>query len=85
MRVWAEPETGGEAYIPLANDRRARSKAILANVAQRFGMDGGGGGGGSRTITVIVKDTSGRVLRREMIDDALGRGVQQSTVSAAYP
>lgn len=38
MRLWAEPETGGEAYIPLAQSKRARSKAILANVASRFGM-----------------------------------------------
>lgn len=36
-RVWAEPETGGEAYIPLASSKRQRSTAILDNVAQRFG------------------------------------------------
>lgn len=37
MRVWAEPETGGEAYIPLAPAKRARSTAILASVAKDFG------------------------------------------------
>jgi hypothetical protein len=37
MRIWAEPETGGEAYIPLAPGKRARSSAILAEVAARFG------------------------------------------------
>jgi hypothetical protein len=37
MRVWAEPETGGEAYIPLAPGKRDRSMAILADVADRFG------------------------------------------------
>lgn len=36
-RVWAEPETGGEAYIPLARSKRTRSTAILDNVAARFG------------------------------------------------
>ncbi|WP_225976713.1 MULTISPECIES: phage tail tape measure protein [Corynebacterium] len=36
-RVWAEPETGGEAYIPLAASKRARSAAILDEVAGRFG------------------------------------------------
>lgn len=36
-RVWAEPETQGEAYIPLAGAKRARSKAILKEVARRFG------------------------------------------------
>ncbi|TFC92038.1 MULTISPECIES: phage tail tape measure protein [Cryobacterium] len=37
MRVWAEPETGGEAYIPLAGAKRGRSTAILADVADQFG------------------------------------------------
>lgn len=37
LRVWAEPETGGEAYIPLASSKRARSTAILEEVASRFG------------------------------------------------
>ncbi|MEW1677839.1 hypothetical protein AB0O47_32075 [Streptomyces noursei] len=36
-RLWAEPETGGEAYIPLAAAKRRRSKAILEEVARRFG------------------------------------------------
>jgi hypothetical protein len=37
LRVWAEPETGGEAYIPLAASKRARSVQILDEVADRFG------------------------------------------------
>ncbi|HEX4816707.1 MAG TPA: hypothetical protein VFV66_28530 [Nonomuraea sp.] len=37
IRVWAEPETGGEAYIPLATSKRSRSEAILGEVADRFG------------------------------------------------
>ncbi len=36
-RLWAEPETGGEAYIPLAPGKRRRSEAILDQVAQMFG------------------------------------------------
>lgn len=36
-RVWAEDETGGEAYIPLAQSKRGRSTDILADVAGRFG------------------------------------------------
>lgn len=39
-RVWAEPETGGEAYIPLAPSKRARSMDILSEVANRFGVGG---------------------------------------------
>ena len=38
MRVWAEPETGGEAYIPLAPAKRERSMSILQQVAGDFGM-----------------------------------------------
>lgn len=37
MRVWAEPETGGEAYIPLAESKRGRSTSILSEVAEQFG------------------------------------------------
>lgn len=37
MRLWAEPETGGEAYIPLAASKRGRSTEILSRVAQKFG------------------------------------------------
>jgi hypothetical protein len=37
MRLWAEPETGGEAYIPLAESKRPRSLAVLEDVAERFG------------------------------------------------
>ncbi|MFH9426255.1 phage tail tape measure protein [Streptomyces sp. NPDC017529] len=36
-RVWAEDETFGEAYIPFASSKRARSKTILEQVANRFG------------------------------------------------
>lgn len=37
-RVWAEPETGGEAYIPLSMAKRARSAKILRAVAEMFNM-----------------------------------------------
>ncbi|MER7759476.1 hypothetical protein [Streptomyces sp. NPDC097619] len=36
-RVWAEPETGGEAYIPLNPTKRKRSAEILDRVAAMFG------------------------------------------------
>ncbi len=38
LRMWAEPETGGEAYIPLSVAKRTRSTAVLAAVANRFGL-----------------------------------------------
>lgn len=36
-RVWAERETGGEAYLPLAASKRPRSVSILKQVAGMFG------------------------------------------------
>ncbi|WNM74419.1 tape measure protein [Gordonia phage BearBQ] len=36
---WAEPETGGEAFIPLAPGKRGRSTSILATVADMFGFN----------------------------------------------
>ncbi|MFG3439940.1 hypothetical protein ACGF0J_22055 [Nonomuraea sp. NPDC047897] len=53
IRVWAEPETGGEAYIPLAMSKRARSEEILSEVAERFG------GRFYRTMPVSRTPTSG--------------------------
>ena len=39
FRIWAEPETGGEAYIPLSPMKRARSEEILGIVANKFGKE----------------------------------------------
>ncbi|MBK3575979.1 phage tail tape measure protein [Streptomyces sp. MBT65] len=39
MRVWAEQETQGEAYVPLASSKRPRSKAIVEEVVRRFDGD----------------------------------------------
>lgn len=36
-RVWAEPETGGEAYIPLAPSKRERSLSIWRQVGHLLG------------------------------------------------
>lgn len=36
-RVWAEEETGGEGYVPLALSKRARSLQIMHDIAGRFG------------------------------------------------
>jgi TP901 family phage tail tape measure protein len=38
MVQWAEAETGGEAFIPLAPAKRARSMEILSQVAGAFGL-----------------------------------------------
>jgi len=38
-RVWAEPETGGEAYIPLSPAKRPRSRVIAEETVRRLGGD----------------------------------------------
>ena len=44
-RIWAEPETGGEAYIPLAESKRARSLDIWRETGRRLGVQGFADGG----------------------------------------
>lgn len=44
-RVWAEDETGGEAYIPLARQKRTRSLQIWAETGRRLGVGGYANGG----------------------------------------
>ncbi|RII94561.1 phage tail tape measure protein [Clavibacter californiensis] len=44
-RVWAEDETGGEAYIPLAASKRARSLEIFKETGRRLGVQEFANGG----------------------------------------
>ena len=50
IRIWAEPETGGEAYIPLSQSKRGRSLAIWQEVGKRFGVYADGGVVGGKTV-----------------------------------
>ncbi|MFF4606090.1 phage tail tape measure protein [Streptomyces sp. NPDC001339] len=42
MRVWAEPETHGEGYVPLARSKRPRSRRITEEIVRRLGGDPAG-------------------------------------------
>lgn len=44
-RVWGEPETGGESYIPLAPSKRSRSLDIWGETGRRLGVPGFAEGG----------------------------------------
>ena len=72
MRLWAEPETGGEAYIPLAQSKRGRSTAILGEVARRFGygLTAYANGGIRKPETGGFWDNVGGVV------SSIGRGVK---------
>ncbi len=39
VRMWAEPETGRESYIPWAQDRRGAATGVLRATASGFGYD----------------------------------------------
>jgi hypothetical protein len=39
MRVWAEPETQGEGYVPFARSKRPRSRRITEEIVRRLGGD----------------------------------------------
>lgn len=56
IRLWNEPETQGEAYIPLAMSKRGRSEDILSQVADRFGgaFTKGRPAGGASGLPAIV-------------------------------
>ena len=97
FRIFAEPETGGEAYIPLANDsRRARAESILTNVAGRFGMQVlprdvariasaavGGGSGATQLVGTFALDAgSVGVLTGTMTGVAQGAIAQDKRDSA---
>lgn len=87
-RIWAEPETAGEAYIPLAASKRARSEEILARVADMFGGayvrsmpaggmpvyggDGASAGGGATYITVNATFADDRNLYEKGAELAAG-------------
>ncbi|KQU30346.1 MULTISPECIES: phage tail tape measure protein [unclassified Rhodococcus (in: high G+C Gram-positive bacteria)] len=59
IRVWAEPETGGEAYIPLGLAKRARSRAIWRETGRHLGIqqfaEGGFGGYSGPDTTDYMK------------------------------
>lgn len=83
----AEPSTHGEAFVPKTGDY-GRSMSILGHAASWYGarvVPGGGGSSGPVNLTVQLVDTAGRVTRQVLIHDALGRGVPQATIKAAYP
>lgn len=41
-RVWGEPETQGEGYVPFAASKRPRSRAITEEIVRRLGGNPGG-------------------------------------------
>lgn len=58
-RVWAEPETGGEAYIPLAREKWERSRQIWWETGKRIGMVAYADGGINQSYRPTVNVAAG--------------------------
>jgi hypothetical protein len=67
-RMWNEPETGGEAYIPLAQSKRTRSMAIWAETGRLLGA---GMSGKTTTLNAPVTIT----VQGSADPEATGRAV----------
>lgn len=80
---WAEQETGGEAFIPLALSKRARSTKILATVADHFGLTLVGRDGQhyeraterELTPTRVGVFADGGITAKKLLDFAAGKNV----------
>ncbi|MET8326258.1 phage tail tape measure protein [Streptomyces sp. NPDC005181] len=81
---FAEPSTGGEAYIPLGQSKRSNATAVLEDVAQRFGytltaqgvtgpmrMDARPAGG---VQVVVVKEQAGPLIGQIPVTVTSGGG-----------
>ena len=79
-RMWAEPETGGEAYIPLSVNKRKRSLDIWRETGRRLGVTGFAEGGfhtapsyvspqvnvgGTSTTVYVTSPVTGEWVRAE--------------------
>jgi hypothetical protein len=79
MRLWAEPETGGEAYIPLHPAKRDRSLAIWEETGKRLGALGQGGGSDhSEAIASALLALAGELRSLHSIPGAIERGMTQN-------
>lgn len=91
-RVFAEKSTGGEAFIPLSQDKRGRSTAILNEVANQFGYtlqkatkfsDGGiVSGGNSNAGGLNINIDTYNQNTNDTVDD-VGRGVMRHARNAS--
>jgi hypothetical protein len=81
FRIWAEPETQGEAYIPLANDsRRGRAKHIVSQLVNEFGMQPGQSYADGGITIPTGGSTGGSAGRTTNNYNLILNGVQQDPV-----
>lgn len=94
-RIWSEPETGGEAYIPMGVHKRGRSTQILEQVAHQFGYaltrenttqfaNGGVVNGGSTGAGVAVNIGSYVTQQSDTPDDVARALMRRIKARGAY-
>jgi TP901 family phage tail tape measure protein len=76
-RVWAEDETGGEAYIPLAQSKRARSMEIWAETGRRLGVQGFADGGDTGAPSRRKATPAAPSVSTKELADAVRAGARQ--------
>lgn len=82
-RVWAEPETGGEAYIPLAPSKRARSEQLLSETARIFGgtyIPAGATGYANGATGIATAAPAGPVVLHLYDIDGVMRGAMRAEI-----
>jgi hypothetical protein len=93
-RASGGPVSSGQSYIVGENGpellQMGGTGGYVHNAGQTQGMLSGQSGGASGPQVVnlnvaLVDPVTGQVMRRALIDDALARGVPESTVRSAYP
>ncbi len=76
MRLWAEPETGGETYLPHAEAKRARAEQLMSETASIFGgayiprsamQSARTGGGSAPSISVPVSVVGSPGMNEEQL------------------
>lgn len=80
----AEPQTGGEALIPLQGISRGRAMSLMQQVGAGYGLtvSAGGAGGGGRVVEhrhVVDIMGGGELIRRLVVTDATNRGQSVGT------
>ncbi|ROZ89015.1 phage tail tape measure protein [Gordonia sp. OPL2] len=83
FRMWGEPESGGESYIPHAPDRRARAIDIWAKTGRILGVKGfaAGGFGG---YTADTRDASAPKNLYDLLSLGVGGGMMLANAASPY-
>ncbi|MER5302130.1 hypothetical protein ABT039_22105 [Streptomyces lasiicapitis] len=86
MVTFAEPSTGGEAFVPLGLSKRPRATAVLNDVAGRFGyaLTGAQDAGAGRVQVVVIQQAAPLIGTQTIQIDRPGATEQQIAATVGY-